>query len=107
MNLSHEQLTILFNEYLRYVLIGSTDHHPIFNSRAGGLALTKRLYAVLKKWPYLVHNDKVDVEALFYKLDHYFNRHKGVGIYIVGLNHWFTVNDLKLLRGLCELNFID
>lgn len=107
MNLSPEQLTILFNQYLKtFVLPGSTNHHPIFNSIAGGNALTRRTYAILRdpRLSYLVTGDHVDILGIFNLLEKYMS--KNPKIFIIGLNHWFTIKDVQVLRNLFEINFI-
>ena len=107
MYLSHEQLTILFNHYLKsFVIPGSVSHHPIFNTIAGGNALTRRIYAILRdpKLSYLVVGDHVDILGLFNYMEKYMS--KNPKIFIIGLNHWFTIQDVKVLRKLFELNFI-
>ena len=107
MNLSPEQLTILFNQYLKtFVLPGSTNHHPVFDTIAGGNALTRRVYAILRdpRLNHLVIGDNVDILTIFRLLEEYMS--KNSKIFIIGLNHWFTIQDVKVLRNLFEINFI-
>lgn len=108
MKLYPEQLTILFNLYLqKHVIPGSSNHLPIFNTRAGGLALTKRLLMFLRdpKYSYLVVQDRVDVLELYRHIENYMV--KNPKIFIIGLNHWFTKTDLKVLHDLYESYFIN
>ena len=79
MTLSPEQLTILFNQYLKtYVLPGSGEHHPIFDSLAGGNALTRRVQKILKdpRLSYLLRGESVDIVTIFEKLEVYLNKYE-------------------------------
>lgn len=106
MRLTQEQLTHLFNIYLKtFVIPGSSNHLPMFETIDGGAILTRRLYKILrdKELTYLVTGDKVNIVELYTKALKEIKKHKKV--YIVGLNHWFTETDLKTLRKLYEKYF--
>ena len=49
MTITYEEVILLCNKYLKAIIPGSTGHHPIFNGIEGGVALTKRLYKVLRR----------------------------------------------------------
>lgn len=107
MQLTQNQLTQVFNEYLReHVLARAAYHHPVFDSYAGGLALTKRLIKILRdpKISYIHSNKGVDCEELIKVARERLNQR---AVYIVGLDYWFTEEDLDNLRAVyCKL-FLD
>lgn len=106
MTLSQEEVILLFNKYLRCIIPGSVNHHPVFNSVEGGVALTKRLYKVLRegKYAYLVQGNSLSILETFKVARELLTKHKKV--YIVGLNHWFKMKDLELLEKLYQKDFI-
>ena len=103
MKLSREQLTHLFNLYLqRYLIPKSCEHLPLFETLNGGVALTNRLYKVLraKDLRHLVTGDDIHALDVYELAKDYLELKKKV--FIVGLNYWFTLEDLKALRKLYE-----
>ena len=107
MKLTPEQLTQVFNEYLRsYVLARSPYHHPTFDSIAGGLALTKRLQKILRdpEVSYIYSGSSIDCEELIRVAK---EKLKDRELYIVGLDYWFNADDMDRMRTIyCKL-FLD
>ena len=106
MNLSQEEVILLLNKYLKCIIPGSVDHHPVFNTVEGGLALTKRLYKVLRdnNYSYLVQGNSLRILEVFKVARKLLEKHKKV--YIVGLNHWFKMKDLDLIESIYQKDFI-
>lgn len=103
MKLSREQLTHLFNLFLqRHILPRSFNHLPLFETLDGGKALTNRLYKVLRSRDlrHLVTGDDVHAFDVYALAEDYLEENKKV--FIVGLNYWFTLEDLHALRKLYE-----
>ena len=106
MRLNDEQLTYLFNEYLRlYVIPGSRNHSPIFETRKGGAILTKRLRKICRdpKLMYVDDSSTLDLTELSFIAQEKLKKHPKV--FIVGLNHWFTIKDIEVIASILENNF--
>ena len=106
MTITYEEVILLCNKYLKAIIPGSVDHHPVFDDVEGGLALTKRLYKVLRddKYSHLVQGNSLNLlEAI--KIAKKLLRTKKK-IYIVGLNHWFKLKDLELIESIYQKDFI-
>lgn len=107
MHLNKEQLTHLFNEYLRlYVIPGSSNHLPLYETRSGGIALTNRLYKILRDPAYYhtIWGDKIDILEVFSIGERLMKKTKKV--FIVGLNHWFTKKDIEVLKSIYQKDFV-
>lgn len=99
MRLTPEQLTTVFHNYLRdYYLPRSFKHLPLFeDTYFGGLVLTKRLLKILRdpEISYAYKDGKIDCEELIRVAKEKLGDNK---IYLLGLNSWFSVEDLDILR---------
>ena len=106
MTLTYEEVILLLNKYLRQIIPGSVNHHPIFNSIEGGVALTKRLYKVLRdgRYSYLVQGNSLNFLEVIKVAKELLKKHKKV--YIVGLNHWFKMKDIELIESIYQKDFI-
>ena len=106
MNLTKEQLTQLFNCYLKeYFLLRSFNHLPQFNNIEGGAILTRRLFKILRNenLKHLVTGETVNIIQAFEEAKKFLLVHKR--IYLVGLNDYMTIKDLEVLRELYEKLF--
>lgn len=105
MILSQEDIIIICNKYLKCIIPGSVKHHPIFNDSRGGLALTKRLYKILRheKYSFLVQGTSINASLLIDLAKGLLKEHKKV--YIHGLNHWFKMKDLLLIEDIIQKYF--
>lgn len=106
MTITYEEVILLCNKYLKAIIPGSTGHHPIFNGIEGGVALTKRLYKVLRdaKYSHLVQGNSLNILEAFKIAEELLRTKKKV--YIVGLNHWFKLKDLELIKSIYQKYFI-
>ena len=99
MQLTPNQLTQLFQKYLQwYFLPRSFNHLPLFeDTYFGGLVLTKRLLKILRdpEISYIYKDGKIDCEELIRVAKEKLGDKK---IYLLGLNSWFSVEDLDILR---------
>lgn len=98
MKLTTEQLTTVFHRYLvDYLLPRSFDHLKMYEDYSGGLLLTKRLLKIIKdpKLSYVYQGDKIDCEELIRIAKEHLKDNQ---IFIVGLNYWFSKDDLDILR---------
>lgn len=98
MRLTPEQLTQVFHKYLQdYFIKRSFDHLPLFEEYSGGLILTKRLLKVIRdpEISYVYKEGKIDCEELIRVAK---EKLEGRKIYLLGLNYWFSAEDLDVLR---------
>lgn len=106
MLLNEEQLNFIFQEYLeKFVLPGSADHLPIFESKEGGAILTKRLKKILRarELSYLCSSTEYNISEISLLTQDLLRDHPKC--YILGLNHWFTIKDVKFITNLIEKYF--
>ena len=96
MRLTPEQLNQIFNAYLKeHILLQVENPHPVFNTLAGGSALTRRLLICLKdkRFAYIYWKNKIDCEELIRKVMPYLKK----GVTLVGLGYTVTEKDIPLL----------
>ena len=101
MNITQENLILILNTYLReYALSRSIDPHPIFKEVRGGLALSNRLYKILrdKQLEHLVVGNSINFLEFLNYLTEFFKQNKP--IYLIGLNHWFSQKDVDTLHSI-------
>lgn len=107
MELSKEDIAIIFNEWLTsYCLPRSSDHLKCFESLSAGNILTRRLFKVLRdnKLSHFMFEDKIgNIPELFHRTEEFFKKYKK--IFIVGLNYWVTDKDLEVIRRIYEKKF--
>jgi hypothetical protein len=106
MKLTEDQLNLLFQEYLdTYILPGSSKHHEVFNGLERGSILTKRLKKILRtrELSFIESSNTFNVTVLSEIAQEKLRECKRV--YIMGLNHWFTLKDVEILSNIAHKYF--